>query len=221
MALLNFVSDKTGFPMIWAGEIGAYIHWLPVTKVQFEYFLCDAPGAQFDEQWYNSILGLNERVTPKRAARSNYWQLFLTGILPSEAVRFAEWCGDEYRLPTPEEWKRAYQAFQSISAMDPLVSDPGLNERTRTIVIKLDEISKGIARSAINARPRTLTDQMLMRFGVMEWVQYEQHGQRWGGMGQTDSSFQSVMRKPDADPETPREPEQHRLRQYGFRLLRR
>jgi hypothetical protein len=219
MATLNFEFDKTGFPMVWVAEIGAYIHWLPVTKVQFEYFLCDAPGAQFDEGWYNVILGLNDRISPRRATRTNYWQLFLTGILPSEAERFAEWCGDSYRILTLDEWKRVYRGLKAMSAVDALILDPKINERTRTIVTKLDEITKAIARAT--GRPRTLADQMLMRLGVMEWVHYEYRGQRWGGMGQTDSNFQPMMRTPDAEtPEMPKEPEQHRLRYYGFRLLR-
>lgn len=214
------VYDKTGFPMIWVNEIGAYVHWLPVTKVQFEYFLCDTPGAQFDEQWYNVILGLNGRVTPRRATRNDYWQLFLTGVLPSEAGRFAEWCGDDYRLPTLEEWNRMFRAGKALPSIDDLFLGEGLNERARTIVTKLDEITKGIYRS--NMRQRSLADQMLMRLGVMEWVNYENRGQRWGGMGQTDSNFQSMMRTPDAGtPEMPKEPEQHRLKYYGFRLLRR
>ncbi len=32
-------TDPLGFPMVWIEEIGAFMHWLPVTKVQFEKFI--------------------------------------------------------------------------------------------------------------------------------------------------------------------------------------
>jgi formylglycine-generating enzyme required for sulfatase activity len=220
MAPLNFVLDKAGFPMVWVPAIGAYLHWLPVTKVQFEHFLCDPFAAQFDEPWYNMLLGMNERVSPLCANRRNYWQLFITGVTPTEAGQFATWCGHEYRLPTLDEWNRAYQTLKVAPCTE--IPDLGAksNERARLIVSEVDAITRDIYQA--RSRPRTLADQMLMRLGVMEWVRYDYRGLPWGGMGQTDPAFQSMLRTPDTGmPEVPRAPKQQRLKYYGFRLLRR
>lgn len=211
--------DKTGFPMIWLDEIDAYIHWLPVSKVQFEHFLCDSPGVPFDEEWYDQVLQLNERITPKRARKNNYWQLFLSGIKPNEVEWVVEWFGDEYEIPSLDEWNQAYRSLKAMPSVDHLFQNTKLNERARTILTKIDEITKAIYR---RRQRRTIADQMLMRLGVMEWVRCQYRGREWGGMGQTPSGFHSMIRTPDSGtPETVRDPLGIRLGYYGFRLLRR
>jgi len=40
MSPFTFEFDKTGFPMVRVDEVNAYVHWLPVTKIQFETFYC-------------------------------------------------------------------------------------------------------------------------------------------------------------------------------------
>lgn len=220
MAYSDIELDKTGFPMVWIDEIDAYIHWLPVTKVQFEYFLCDFPSPQFNESWYDDILVLNQRVSPKRAKENNYWQLLLTGIRPDEVQLFAEWCGDDYEIPTLDEWNQAYRSLKTMPSVENIFADIQLRERPRTMLMNVDKIIKRIYSRA--RRQCSQAEQMLMRYGVMEWVRCEYRGQEWGGMGQTSSGFQSMMRTPErGTPEIPRRALENRLHYYGFRLLRR
>src|SRR5438128_864257 len=122
----HVVLDPTGFPMIWVKDLGAHLHFLPVTKYQFEHFLCERFSAAFDQGWYAQLLALNGRVSPRRIEAGNYWKAFLTGALPAEAATFAEWCGEAdaggkavYQVPTPEEWFKAYQAFAGVKAVQP------------------------------------------------------------------------------------------------------
>src|SRR3954470_13935987 len=109
--------DRVGFPMLQV-EPDLYLHWLPITKIQFEYFLSDAYDRSFDIRWYEEVLGLNPRVTPAKISPANYWNAFLSGVLPAEAKRFAFWCGDGFRLPSAREWARAYCILSSQPEQD-------------------------------------------------------------------------------------------------------
>src|SRR5262245_13463491 len=96
-----FVNDRSGAPMIRVASIGAYVHWLPVTKLQFEYFLCDQPGNRFDQKWYDDVLKVHKqnepsgtgpaRVSPAMVRRDNYYRALLTGIRPTEIAPFISW----------------------------------------------------------------------------------------------------------------------------------
>lgn len=210
--------DKAGFPMIKLDVVDAYIHWLPVTKVQLETFLCDAPSTRFDEKWYNDLLDLNKRASIKAAKEQNYWQVFASGVKPEEVQEYADWCGDGYSIPTMDEWKKIYQFGASQPAGEGLFAQAGLRERPLALITKLEDINKRIYRATL--AQRKLSAQMFMRYGVMEWVQLENRSQEWGGMGQPDSNFQAVLRSPDLGiAETPRSPTTTRLHYYGFRLL--
>ena len=66
----KFILDKAGFPMIWVDKpLSAYIHWLPVTKIQFELFMCDSPSSDLSDAWYREVLSLNPRVSPKNVTK--------------------------------------------------------------------------------------------------------------------------------------------------------
>ncbi|MDW8300071.1 MAG: hypothetical protein RML95_12130 [Anaerolineae bacterium] len=216
--------DRAGFPMLWLEPLGFYIHWLPITKIQFEYFLCSAPDARFDEAWYDEILELNPRLSPSQLRRDNYWRAFLTGIKPSEVQHFAQWCGENYEIPTLEDWFEAYkylksQAPASDSEMQQLLSELR-NERARMILKKLEtETQHAFRESQIQ---RTLADQMLMRLGAMEWVHTPNRRTNWGGMGQPHPLFFSMIFTPDnGNPSLPNNPNEDRLYYYGFRLIKR
>jgi len=217
----SFVLDPTGFPMVWIEQIDAYIHWYPVTKIQFERFLCDTPDSHFDAAWYDEINDLNPRVSPRNVRLDNYWQSFLTGIKPDEVERYARWCGMEYSIPRLNDWFTCYQILKSE---DPIDSDPvkdvDLSPRTKDLLRNLGQAS----RSALHevGYDRSLADQLLMRMGVMEWVECQNQRSRWGGMGETFPRFHGALFTPDyGQPSIPNNPDEIRLPHYGFRLIRR
>ena len=218
----QFVFDRAGFPMIWVEAIDAHMHWMPVTKIQFEYFLCDEPDSHFNAKWYDDVLYLNPRITPNAIRRNNYWEAFLTGIMPSEAQRFARWCGNQYAIPTLGEWYEAYQALKARPANPEIISAMmDLHGRRRSVLEQLASASD-MAFREMRYTNRTLADQMLMRMGVMEWVECRNRHFQWGGMGETHPDFYGGLFTPEhGDPHTPNNPEADRLRAYGFRLVRR
>lgn len=207
----------TGFPMIQIPGTASFMQWLPVTKIQFEHFLSDAHDRHFDAKWYEEVLRLNPRVTPRKITSDNYWQAFLSGILPAEAQRFAFWCGDGYRLASSEEWSQAYQAFSAMSSVD-LGEDRILEDlqfRERDLIINV-ETAAGEAAHRMGYE-RSLADQMLMRLGVFEWVRVPDG---WGILGETCPGFCGNLISPNQDtPLRPREAERMRLPYFGFRVL--
>ena len=222
MTELKFELDRTGFPMVWVDAINAYVHWIPVTKLQFEYFLCAEPQRHFDASWYDEIRFLNRRVAPNEIRVNNYWNAFLSGITPSEVQRFARWCGDEYTMPTLNDWFTAYKALRALPPEPPSVIDSmgNLRERVQTVLTRLNSASTRALKES--GYERTLADQMLMRMGVMEWVECPGQHFQWRGMGQTFPSFYGSLFTPDhGRPSIPNNPETERLHAYGFRLIRR
>jgi hypothetical protein len=221
MTELRFEFDRTGFPMVYIDAIGAFMHWMPVTKLQFEYFMCSAPDSQFGEGWYEEILQPNPRVSPGAINASNYWRALLTNILPEEAQRFARWCGDEYEVPTLEVWSAAYKALKELPPESGVVERMGkLKDRVRTTLNRLDSETAKALRDA--GYDRTLADQMLMRMGVLEWVECPTQRVHWGGMGELNPRFHGFLFRPDSgQPSRPVNPENERLHYYGARLIRR
>jgi len=215
--------DKAGFPMVWVESVSSYVHWIPVTKIQFEIFMCDLPNKDFNDSWYRELLSLNKRISPKNITKKDYWQLFITGIKPSEAESYANWCasdGNEYKIPTLEEWNDIYKSLKEQPISKDLFSKIKLSTRTELLISKLDGIVQSLYKTA--GVSYSLADQMLMRYGVMEWVQHESRRQDWAGMGQTDAGLQSMLRTADSGtPETPKNVNENRFHYYGFRLLRR
>lgn len=214
--------DRTGFPMVRVDELGIYVHWLPVTKVQFEYFLCEVGDSYFDTNWYETVLDLNSRVSPAAVERNNYWQALITGLLPSEAQRYARWCGSQYELPTAEQWLAVFRALanQSPLELSTVLSFPGLNERARVLLERLDEAPRTMLDRL--GYERTRADQLLLRLGVLEWVKRPHEANQWGLFGELNPSFHSLIFSPDdGAPRIPRAPETQRVGHYGFRLFRR
>src|SRR5581483_6750317 len=135
--------DRTGFPVLEMPTQPFDILWLPVTKVQFEHFLVDT-GA-FDNAWYQDKLqNYNPRISAGNLGVTNYWQAFMTGILPGEAIRYAEWVGRGSDLPTAQEWKRALTTLAGWPAdrvfLDAVLRLSGLNVRARLLIQKIHQV---------------------------------------------------------------------------------
>lgn len=213
---LEWHKDPTGFPML-AVEPDLYVHWLPITKIQFEYFMSDTYDRAFDIRWYEELLCLNPRVTPGKISPANYWKAFLSGIRPTEAQRFAFWCGDGFRLPSAAEWARAYQILSSQPALDLESIDilKDLPPRLRELVLRTDEASSEAARCL--GYVRRLADQLLMRLGFLEWVDGDG---RWGAMGEPFPELCGNLATPETgSPLIPSRPDSVRLPCFGFRLV--
>ncbi len=222
MSLDKLTTDPAGFPMIWVDEIEAYLHYLPVTKIQFELFLCETVDSTFDADWYQRICELNPRVTPAAVRPANYWNALLTGILPNEAQRFARWCGEEYEIPGLKTWFDAYKALKRRppEPIDWAARLPSLSERCRLLIAQLEQASE--AATAEVGYERTLADQMLLRLGALEWVEDPGGQHSWGGMGELFPAFHGLLFTPDhGQSARPSNPESDRLDHYGIRLLRR
>jgi hypothetical protein len=218
---IEIVSDPTGFPMIWREEVTAFVHWLPVTKVQFEHFLCAAPDAYFDAAWYGTILGLNPRVTPRGVGAGNYWQALMTGVHPSEAQRFASWCGDGYRLPTESEWTALYLRLDGQSALDLATAGilDGVDSRAHDLLSRIDGASRTAAERGVERQ--TLADQMLLRHGAMEWVRSGEPPSGWSSRGEPFPAFCGNLESPHyAAARLALDLESARFPAAGFRLLR-
>ena len=216
----DVLSDPTGFPMVWCEPLRVFVHWLPVTKIQFEHFLCAAPDAYFDAAWYETALGLNPRVSPRAVSMGNYWQALMTAVTPAEAQRFASWCGDGYRLPTAGEWTTAYRALRVRPAVD-LAGSPLLanrEPRTQELLTRLDVAGRQAA-ARMNDSP-ALATQMLLRYGAMEWVRSDNALSGWSAKGEPLPDFcANLERLEDVATPLAADATSQRLPAAGFRLV--
>jgi hypothetical protein len=214
-------ADSLGFPMTRIPEVDVFVHALPVTKIQFEAFLCDALDSHFDQKWYDKVLELNPRVSPRRIWTGNYWHAFLTGILPAEAQRFARWMGYGYRLPNPREWRAVFRAAAAVpQGLGGLVSPGwGASARSSEMLTRLDSSIRSAAVGL--GYPQDLATAMAMRLGVAEWVSLDgSNGVSWATLGEPHPAFCGNLWSPEqtALMHLP-EPESLRSPIAGFRLI--
>jgi hypothetical protein len=212
------VTDPAGFPMVWVEEIGAFMHWLPVTKIQFEKFIAATSDPQFNDAWYRLALELNPRIPVPEIGPTSYPHALMTGALPHEARRFAAWCGEEYSLPTLEEWQKAYAALAVLEADAAVLADL-LEEAGDLVRLSLTRIEAASTAAARPGRKRTRADQMLMRLGVLEWAE-QAGGVSWAGMGEPSPYFRTMW-SIGKGPAMATDPHASRSSVFGFRLIRR
>jgi hypothetical protein len=218
--------DKANFPIVRVPALGFDIYWLPITKIQFEHFMCDT--GLYDNNWYQDKLRqYNDRVSPGSINLGNYWGVFMTGILPAEALRFASWCGRGFDLPTAQEWKKTIQYFANISAgeefIDAVTSALGISERAKLLVERLEHVTSSDSQQ-LGGGGRLLCDQMLLRLGIMEYIYEDEQHNTFGGWGKPNRRFWGSMLDPLRDAGYVRlgkRTEGVRMKQYGFRLIRR
>lgn len=211
--------DAAGFPMIYIPDQGFAIHWMPVTKIQVEYFLSVVNDSKYNEDWYTTLLGYSKRVSPDRVRPTTFNELFVTGILPSEAQRFSQWCGRGYDLPTEREWSAAADFLDHLPAaqdnINLLMSTNGIRERTARVIKALEGAISGESRST----SRSVVDQAVMRGGIYEFVYEDDRRDTFGAMGQPSRSLTGrgkMLRLTDSYRATGM-----RHAQYGFRLIHR
>jgi Sulfatase-modifying factor enzyme 1 len=214
--------DRTGFPVIELPGLPFKVFWLPITKIQFEHFLVDK-GA-LDNDWYQDKLqNYNPRISAGQLSITNYWQAFMTGILPSEAQLYAGWVGNGADLPTAQEWKSALTLLGRWPAdhafTDAVLHLPGLSERARILIQKMDQVLQ--AESAQLSDGRFLCDQMAMRLGVLELLYEDSQHLSFCCWGQTNRRFSGGINNPlrDTAPNRFNDRNGIRMKTVGFRLI--
>jgi hypothetical protein len=218
----QWVLDRAGFPMFLVEAVGSYLHWVPLTKVQLETYLCGRPPAPAHEPWYESLLRLNGRCPPQLIGPENYWQAFATGLKPAECQAFADWNGelaeDSFALPGKSEWLTAYKSLKQLPPLPRAELDAlQLRPRVRRLLLRLEDAS---ARA--HGAKRTLADQMLLRGGVMEWVHCQDRRGDWGAFGRPHPRFHTTVDEMDlGQPSFPVSADNLRLPSHGLRLFRR
>lgn len=167
------VDPRTHFPLVKVPGQDFALFWLPLTKVQIEYFLSDTLDSQFDRAWYRERLRANPRVTSEKIVAQNLAQAFLTHITFYEARVFSQWYGRGFDLPTSEEWHRALQTFEREAAQPALVEQilalPDLHPRACLLVQSCEKALPAYQRMRDPAE-RKLSHQLMMSSGIFEYV---------------------------------------------------
>jgi hypothetical protein len=224
MERLKIVVDAARFPMVYIEPIQKYIHWLPVTKIQLEYFLCSTTDPEYNDTWYQQVLGFNPRISPGTVNANNYWQALLTGVMPHTARNYAKWCGRDFNLLVAHEWYTAYDYLRTIDEneryIDQILEHEKIRPRTKALIQNIEHSTQQVAMQ-LDGR-RTLADQMLMRLGVMEFVYQNDNKNSYAGYGQTNSNFFPSLDRPTAGyPQQLNDPKLGTaMGHYGFRLAK-
>ena len=100
------ITDPVGFPMIWIEEIGAFMHWLPVTKIQFEKFVASSSGGFFDDAWYRRILDLNPRVATAKIVRRTTATPLSPASFPTKRADSPPGAAESIHYPPPQTGRR-------------------------------------------------------------------------------------------------------------------
>lgn len=201
---MQFACDKTGFPVVTIE--GLTLSLLPVTKLQFERFLCEPGG--LSSSWYRQLLIMNPRASCRVFADKERESLFMTGITPEEAATFLSWLDPSARLPQETEWKRFARLLQQV----PFTRETEESLFRSGIKSSVGELLK---RLIVLLKPSNLAELALIRNGVMEWVTTRS---KPGGLGGPRPSFFRNTFDPYNDIPL-RHFADERSPYYGFRVL--
>ena len=202
---LNFILDPFGFPMVKSEKRKFYIHLLPVTRYQFERFICSSGKTGYGDSWYDIIESLNHRVSPAKIDSTNYEGAFISGITPTEAMDFISLMGENFDLPTVEEWREAYRF---------------LEKETGSVKNFSVSLSEGIAAKvmkSITKLPGSFFDKTFMNNCLVEWVR---DGKGFAGLGSPRPTFHENAYNPEVDIWRPFNVN-NRMHFFGLRAVRR
>ncbi len=156
--------DRTGFPLIAVPDLALAVQLLPVTKTQLERFIAE-PNA-FGDAWYEEILALNLRVSPRGFTAEQRERLFVTGLLPEEVLAFARWLGEGFDLPTVAEWR----AIHKTIAAEPAPFRRLIEVLTQKGSMLVRDLVQQVYSQVRTVHLPSLLDISLMQGGVVEWV---------------------------------------------------
>ena len=198
-------TDRTGFPLIVVEEAGVEVHLLPITKIQFLDFI-EAPTL-VNQVRYEEMLAVNPAITPEEFTEENREQLFVTGVLPEEAIAFARWLGEGFHLPTVREWRNILAALRRVPP-------PRQNPLTDAVEGPAHTILKKFEKQI---HIRNMADFTLMRGGLVEWVRRDKE---LVGLGIPRPQFHPNLWDPLVNEIRPINMDE-RVPYFGFRLVRR
>lgn len=160
---MSIVTDyKTHFPLLEIKDIGSLTLW-PITKIQFEMYISQVN--RYGDTWYDEILNCNPRVSYQQVSKKNYERLFITGLHIEEVLSFSKWFGEDYRIPSVEEWREIYRLMGTQSNFSP-PSD--MSYPANKIWKKLSKFSNSPIKFSF------------LQDGVIEWVS---SGENYAGLG--------------------------------------
>jgi hypothetical protein len=190
--------DKTHFPMLEIENIGFFTLW-PITKIQFEMYMSEVN--RLGDRWYDEILSCNPRVSYRQVNKTNYEQLFITGLHIEEVHSFSEWFGKDFRIPTVQEWREVYRLMDNLPCFEPPAD---MSYPANQIWKKLIKISTPPIKFS------------MMKDGVVDWVS---QGNSYVGIGAPRNGFYQAAWNPLTDTVKKIKPDE-RLNYLGFRLIR-
>lgn len=219
------IEEKTRFPLISVPGTNYEFAWLPLTKIQVEYFLCQTPDSQFDRSWYQECLKGSPRVTMEQLGFDTVRHVFMGNLLFQEARILSRYWGRDFDLPTMEEWRKALVAFDQVEARDDFIEEivamPDLHPRARLLLHRVEQILKDEPRPRSRST-RFLSHQLLMRSGIAEYAykdEYRNVPVACGSLrrfsdreGSFEESFVTQLRRADWGERVPN---------LGFRLIAR
>lgn len=213
----EFFRDPFGIPMLPVPGCNLFVATLPMTKLQFETYLCDVLDKELDSSWYKSVLNKNPRIPTQSLSPLNYWKAFLTGVSIRHATRFARWCGPGYRLPTVGEWQVIFDALSTRELDLPEWATESLFRRRR--FHRLYQALTGIAQIRVHfGHPNTLAAGTWMEGGVLEWVRSTGQVGPNEACGLPDPRFFAVLKEP-ATPVAVAKSDERADFPFGFRLV--
>jgi hypothetical protein len=223
--------DPLGFPMVWVHALKAYVHWMPMTRIQFELFLARGGAEELNADWYAKRCESDRRPSAADLTSENFAQCLLTGVLPEEAQIIADWLGPDFQLLTHDEWVTVLRAadqeeaepvdWAALPAMS--MASPRCIELLRALGTLPLQGPWGLPapEAPDGYHPPKRADQMLLRGGVLEWVHTGRPEAPWGGLGQVHHTLhRRIPDLFDEDVVIPRQPTEERIGYFGFRLAR-
>jgi hypothetical protein len=176
---MQFGIDRRG--SLWVSfDPGLWLGFLPVTKVEFEAFLCARPLSvdagstlQFDEEWYATRLAQNLRVPWHQTDRASRLGTFMTAVSVGEAGAYCRWLGPGFQVQRWRDWLKAWQR--------------GVDEIPREHLVRLAQAAADfrygaiLQRLAASSAAQPLREAMLLGDGLLELVSVRR--ETWGEIG--------------------------------------
>ena len=184
-----------GIPFLRIQQLNISIQYLPVTKTQFEYFLCERQDPDFDEGQYLNILEYSPRISPRKINPENYEQTFITALTFKQMDKFRERLGESYDYLKVEEWNEIVKFLNNHPINDQvlkaILEQQGIPKRSKEILSKLQEIV--LQKGGSNL---TMANQLLLRKGINEWIRDPDSSSLYSFMKEIGRDSRSVEKVP-------------------------